>query len=161
RMERLHPGVADLPVGGFARASGCMDARWEGVRFRHLLDMATGLYDSPAYMADEDDAKVRGFFAPDDHARRLAFACEAYPRREAPGARWVYHSSDTYLLGTVLQEALRRLPGREGEDLFDTVVWAGVLGPAGLSPTARATRRSNDIARQPLAGYGLTLLPDD
>lgn len=161
RMERLHPGVADLPVTGFARASGCMGERWEGVRFRHLLDMATGQYDSPAYMADEDDAKVRGFFAPDTHAQRLAFACEAYPRREAPGARWVYHTSDTYLLGTVLQEALRRLPGRAGDDLFDDVVWAGVLGPAGLSPTARATRRSHDDARQPAFGYGLTLLGDD
>ena len=161
RMERLHPGVAELPAGGFARASGCRDARWEGVRFRHLLDMSTGLYDSPAYMADEDDAKVRGFFAPDDHARRLAFACEAYPRQEAPGARWVYHTSDTYLLGTVLQEALRRLPGHGEDDVFDDVLWAGVLGPVGLSPTARATRRSNDEARQPPFGFGLTLLGDD
>lgn len=161
RMERLHPGVADLPVSGFARASGCMGARWEGVRFRHLLDMSTGLYDSPGYMADEDDAKVRGFFAPDTHARRLAFACEAYPRQEDPDTRWVYHTSDTYLLGTVLQEALRRLPGRGDDDVFDDVLWAGVLGPAGLSPTARATRRSNDAARQPPFGFGLTLLGDD
>lgn len=161
RMELLHPGVTDLPVSGFAHATGCMDARWEGVRFRHLLDMSTGLYDSPAYMADEDDAKVRGFFAPDEHIRRLAFACEAYPRREVPGARWVYHTSDTYLLGTVLQQALRRLPGRGSDDIFDDVVWAGVLGPAGLSPTARATRRSHDDARQPLFGFGLTLLGDD
>jgi hypothetical protein len=161
RMERLHPGVADLPVNGFARAGGCRTEKWDGVSFRHLLDMATGQYDSPAYMADEDDARVRDFFAPDTHAQRLAFACEAYPRRDAPGTRWVYHTSDTYLLGTVLQEALRRLPGREDADLFNDVVWADVFAPIGLSPTAHTTRRSYDDARQPLFGFGLTLLSDD
>ncbi|MGY0612563.1 serine hydrolase [Luteimonas sp. A501] len=161
RMERLHPGVAELPVSGFARASGCMTEKWDGVNFRHLLDMTTGQYDSPAYMADEDDAKVRGFFAPDTHAQRLAFACEAYPRHDAPGARWVYHTSDTYLLGTVLQEALRRLPGRSDDDFFDDVLWADVFAPLALSPTARVTRRSQDDARQPLSGFGLTLLSDD
>ena len=161
RMERLHPGVKDLAVADFAPASGCRTEKWRDVRFLHLLDMATGQYDSPAYMADEDDARVRDFFSPESHAQRLAFACEAYPRREAPGARWVYHTSDTYLLGTVLQQALRRLPGRERDDVFDDVLWPGVLGPIGLSPTARATRRSRDEARQPFFGWGLTLLSDD
>jgi CubicO group peptidase (beta-lactamase class C family) len=161
RMERMHPGVAELPVSGFARASGCMTEKWAGVTFRHLLDMATGQYDSPTYMADEDHAKVRSFFVPETHAQRLAFACEAYPRHDAPGTRWVYHTPDTYLLGTVLQEALRRLPGRAGDDLFDDVLWADVFAPLALSPTARVTRRSHDDARQPLSGFGLTLLTDD
>lgn len=161
RMERLHPGVKDLPVGPFAHASGCLADKWTGVSFRHLLDMATGQYDNPAYMADEDAARMRDFFVPATHAQRLAFACEAYPHREAPGARWVYHTSDTYLLGTVLQHALRRLPGRAHDDIFDDVLWAGVFGPIGLGPTARATRRSDDAARQPFSGWGLTLLSDD
>lgn len=161
RMERLHPGVKDLPVDRFAPATGCRGDRWRDVRFLHLLDMATGQYDAPAYMADEDDARVRDFFVPSSHARRLAFACEAYPRREPPGERWVYHTSDTYLLGTVLQEALRRLPGREHADVFDDVLWTDVLGPLGLGPAARATRRSYDEARQPFFGWGLTLTSDD
>ncbi|MBP6216452.1 MAG: serine hydrolase [Luteimonas sp.] len=161
RMERLHPGVKDLPVAGFAPATGCRGDKWRDVSFLHLLDMATGQYDAPGYMADEDAARVRDFFVPDTHAQRLAFACEAYPHREPPGERWVYHTSDTYLLGTVLQQALRRLPGRERDDVFDDVLWSGVLGPMGLSPTARVTRRSHDDARQPFFGWGLTLLPDD
>lgn len=161
RLERLHPGIAAQPVAAHARASGCLGARWQGVTFLHLLDMASGQYDSPAYMADEDDARVRDFFAPDTHAPRLAFACEAYPRHEPPGTRWVYHTSDTYLLGTVLQDALRHLPGRGHDDVFDDVLWADVLGPLGLSPVARATRRSHDEARQPFFGWGLTLLGDD
>ncbi|WP_194269618.1 serine hydrolase [Stenotrophomonas sp. MYb238] len=161
RLERLYPGIAAQPVGTHARASGCRGDRWRDVTFLHLLDMATGQYDSPAYMADEDDARVRDFFAPDTHAPRLAFACEAYPRRDPPGTRWVYHTSDTYLLGTVLQDALRRIPGRERDDVFDDVLWADVFGPLGLSSAARATRRSDDEARQPFFGWGLTLLGED
>lgn len=161
RMEQRWPGTRALPVDRYARASGCMTAKWQGVAFQHLLDMATGQYDSPAYMADEDDPRVQAFFAPDTHAQRLAFAYEAYPRREAPGTRWVYHTSDTYLLGTVLQQALREKTGRGDADFYEDVVWADVFAPLALSPTARATRRSHDAARQPLAGWGLTLLADD
>ena len=161
RMQRLHPGIADEPVSRHARTSGCMTEKWEGVALRHLLDMSAGQYDDDAYMADEDSPRIVDFFAPDTHARRLAFACEAYPRREAPGARWVYHTSDTYLLGTALQNALRRIPGRTHEDVFDDLLWADLFAPLRLSPTARATRRSYDEARQPLFGWGLTLLSDD
>lgn len=161
RLERLYPGIAAQPVSAHARASGCRSDKWQGVNFLHLLDMATGQHDSPAYMADEDDARVRDFFAPDRHAQRLAFACEAYPRRDAPGTRWVYHTSDTYLLGTVLQDALRRIPGHARDDVFDNVLWADVFAPLGLSPTAHTTRRSHDEARQPFFGWGLTLLGDD
>lgn len=161
RLERLYPGIAAQPVSTHARASGCRSDKWQDVNFLHLLDMATGQHDAPAYMADEDDARVRDFFAPDQHAQRLAFACEAYPRRDAPGMRWVYHTSDTYLLGTVLQDALRRIPGRERDDVFDDVLWADVFGPLGLSPGARATRRSHDEARQAFFGWGLTLRGDD
>src|SRR3546814_5834521 len=47
-MERLHPGVKDLPVGPFSHASGCMADKWKDTRFVDLLDMATGQYESPA-----------------------------------------------------------------------------------------------------------------
>lgn len=161
RMQQLYPGIAEEPVSRHARASGCMMETWDGVTLRHLLDMSTGQYDAAGYMADEDSPRIGGFFAPDTHAQRLAFACEAYPRREAPGARWVYHTSDTYLLGTVLQNALRRISGRERDDVFDDMLWTDVLAPLHLSPTARVTRRSYDKARQPLFGWGLTLLSDD
>ncbi|MCR6625756.1 MAG: beta-lactamase family protein [Pseudoxanthomonas sp.] len=161
RMERLHPGTEDLQVNQFAPATGCRSEKWRGVTFRHLLDMTTGQYDAPTYMADEDNVRVRAFFAPSTHAQRLAYACEAYPRNESPGSRWVYHTSDTYLLGTVLQEAWRRLPRRAHDDVFDDLLWADVFGPLGLSPTARATRRSDDEARQAFFGWGLTLHADD
>src|SRR3546814_14174431 len=109
-------------------------------------------------MADEGAAGMRDFFVPDTHAQRLAFACQAYPRKQAPGTRWVYHTSDPYLLGTVLQHALRRLPDRAQDDLFDAVLCPGVPGPIRLSPPAPATPPRRDDARQPFLRWGLCLL---
>lgn len=161
RMEALHPGTRDFPVRDWIPASGCRTDKWAGVNLQHLLDMTTGQYDSPAYMADEDDPRIRAFFGATDHATRVAYACEAYPRHEAPGLRWVYHTPDTYLLGTALQQRLRAQTGRANADLFEDLLWRDVFAPLGLSPTARATRRSYDAARQPFSGWGLTLHADD
>src|SRR3546814_11504798 len=141
-MERLHPGVKDLPVGPFSHASGCMADKWKDTRFVDLLDMATGQFESPAYMADEDAARMRDFFVPDTPAQRLAFACEAYPRKQATGTRWVYDTPDPYLLGTVLQHALRRLPDRPQDALCDAALWPAALAPIAVGPTRPATTRT-------------------
>lgn len=161
RLEALYPGAADQPVSRHALASGCRSEDWRGVQFRHLLDMATGHYDSPAYMADEDDARVAAFFKASSHPHKLAFSCEAYARREAPGKRWVYHTPDTYLLGTVMAHFLAQQPGREGQDLFRDVLARDVFSPLGLSATAHATRRTYDDFAQPFFGWGLFLHADD
>src|SRR3546814_19805310 len=128
-MERLHPGVKDLPVGPFSHASGCMADKWKDTRFVDLLDMATGQYESPAYMADEDAARMRDFFVPDTHAPRLAFACEAYPRQQAPRTRRVYHPSDTPPLVTVLHHAVRPLPHRAQAPTIHHLLLPRALAP--------------------------------
>ncbi len=161
RLEALYPGTADQPVSRHALATGCRTEAWRDVRFRHLLDMSTGHYDSPAYMADEDDARVAPFFKATSHPHKLAFSCEAYPRRQPPGQRWVYHTPDTYLLGTVMAHFLAQQPGRAGQDLFRDVLVADVYAPIGLSATARATRRTYDEYAQPFLGWGLFLRADD
>ncbi|MEJ7808302.1 MAG: hypothetical protein WKG03_20570, partial [Telluria sp.] len=110
RMEKLYPGTAALQVN---RPMGCPSSAWQNTNLRHLLDMATGHYDSPAYMADESASKTVNFFGVGTHALKLAFACDAYPRKINPGGTWVYHTSDTYLLGSLLNGTLREKSGRE------------------------------------------------
>src|SRR3546814_13073922 len=39
-MERLHPGVKDLPVGQFSHARGCMADTWKDTRFVAQPDLS-------------------------------------------------------------------------------------------------------------------------
>ena len=129
RLEKLYPGTSELSLAELVPE--CSVAAWRGVTLRNLLDMASGHYLSTAYQADEDSADLLPFFEAETHAVRLSFACNHYPRREAPGRRWVSHTSDT----TVHHEATHQLVAE--------------------------TRRTNDPAAQPFSGYGLTLHRDD
>ena len=161
RMEKLYPGTANKPVSPLVPATGCRGQAWQDVDLLDLLDMATGHYDSAAYMADEDAAKITGFFKPADYAHKLAFACEAWPHATGPGTTWVYHTPDTYLLGVALQNDFKQQPGRKGQDLFTNLLDADIYAPLHLSPTARTTRRSYDATAQPFFGFGLFLHADD
>ena len=158
RLEKLYPGTAELRLAELVPE--CSVAAWRGVTLRNLLDMASGHYLSTAYQADEDSADLLPFFEAETHAVRLSFACNHYPRREAPGRRWVYHTSDTYLLGTALARAYRRHAG-EHADFYRDLLVRDLFAPLHLNPALAETRRTNDPAAQPFSGYGLTLHRDD
>lgn len=161
RMEQLYPGTMQQQVADHAPGPACRGADWADVRFGNLLDMSTGHDDSASYMVDEDAAKVWGFFSTPGAAGKTHFSCAAYPRKTDPGARWVYHTSDTYLLGTVLNHYLRAQPGRAGQDIFRDVLVKDIYAPLALSATAQSSLRTDDAAAQPLFGYGLELHRDD
>lgn len=156
RLEKLYPGSAAAEIT--AHVPQCARG-WTGVTLEQALDMTTGHYRSDAYMADEDDPSIAAFFEPGDHAAKIAFACTHYPRKAASGRKWVYHTSDTYLLGTAMAAILREKRGADA-DLYDYLVWP-LWEDLGLSPTLSTTRRSEDAAAQPFVGWGLTYQPDD
>lgn len=133
---------------------------WQDVSFGNLLDMASGHYDSTAYDEDESSAAMLDFFQAEDHMAKIRFACSHFPRRAAPGTRWVYHTSDTYLLGTALQAFVRRHLGKD-RDFYTDVVAGSLWAPLGLSPVLQSTRRTRDLAAQPFTGWGLLLHRDD
>lgn len=158
RLEKLYPGSAVAEVAGLIPACAA-GRRWAGVTLAQALDMTTGHYGSAAYMGDEDDAAIAGFFEPAGHAAKIAFACDHYSRKAPPGTKWVYHTTDTYLLGTAIAAILREKRGARA-DLYDDLVrplWDGLK----LSPTLSTTRRTEDAAAQPFVGWGLTYQPDD
>ena len=159
RLELLSPGAKQALVADYVpecRAAG----GWEGITFDHLADMATGRYQSTVREADEDATVSSPFFRVDAHADKVRIACTRYPRREPPGIRWVYHTTDTYLLGTAMQAYWRRRQGTAA-DFFRDVLVNGLYTPLGLSPVVAATRRTYDATAQPFAGWGLLLLRDD
>lgn len=158
RLERLYPGTAALAVADLI--TECKTAAWQGVTLRNLLDMSSGHFGSAVNQADEDGPDLLPFFDAEDHASRMAFACNHYPRREGPGLRWIYHTSDTYLLGAALAEAYRRHAGANADFYRDLLV-RDLFVPLALNPALAETRRTNDLAQQPFTGYGLTLHRDD
>ncbi len=161
RMELLYPGTAKNAVSSAVPATGCRTHAWRDITLSNLLDMDTGHYDSSVYMADEDAPKIVGLFQPTTYSYKLAFACEAYPRKQVPGQVWVYHTSDTYLLGVALETELRNKPARAQQEVFGDVLVPDIYRPLGLSPTALVTRRTYDAYAQPFFGWGLTLHADD
>jgi hypothetical protein len=157
RLEKKYPGSQSAPISD--AAGPCGAGRWDGVTLLDALDMATGHYASAAYEADEDSAATeQHFFVPPTYRAKAGYAC-AYGRQTAPGALWVYHTSDTFLLGAALNRILRRHTGGAG-DYYDMLA-AELWRPLQLSPATWTTARTRDLEAVPLTGYGLTLHHDD
>ncbi len=158
RLQQQYPGVRDTVVSDHVPA--CRSGNWGDVTLDNLLDMATGNYDSATYMVDEAAEHTDGLFLSDSHSGKLSYSCGHYPRKDSPGSQWVYHTSDTYIAGTLMADYLRGERGSDA-DLFGDTIVADLWGPLGVSPTGQYTRRTFDAAAQPFTGWGLIWLPDD
>jgi hypothetical protein len=159
RLEKNYPGTTRQLVADYVPA--CQGAAWAGVTFLNVLDMATGNFNSSGFENDENSRATNGFFLALDHQSKIAYSCSVYPHQAPAGTTWVYHTSDTYILGAALNAYLKTLPGRSDQDIFTDVVVAELYAPLELSPVARNSRRTSDAVRQPFTGWGLTFHHDD
>jgi len=159
RMELKYPGFMGNIVAD--QVSDC-DARgnWGDVNYGHVIDMATGNYGSALYMSDEGRTHTNDLFLPLDHASKINYSCTQYDRSASPGTRWVYHTSDTYILGTAMNADIKDLEG-SARDIFDDLLVQEILKPIGTSPTSQVSRRTYDNVQQPFTGWGMTYLRDD
>jgi hypothetical protein len=158
RLALLYPGTTDATVASLVPECAAAGT-WNDVTLGNLLDMTSGHFNSPADQADEDAADIGPFFDASDHAGRIHFACTHYPRKTAPGTQWVYHTADTYILGTALNAFYRSKEGG-GADVYRDVL-TPLWRKLNLSPAIDVTRRSYDSVAQPFTGWGLTLHADD
>ena len=138
----------------------CSGKQWQDVNFSDLLNMTTGNYVAADYGVDEGAKSALTFFTAKTHTQRLKFACDFYPHKSAPGTQFVYHSSDTYLLGTALNNYLSAKLGKTA-DVFNDIVLAKIFKPLQLSPVTYVSRRTQDSVQQAYAGYGLFFTRDD
>jgi hypothetical protein len=159
RLEKLYPGAADQRISDLVE--DCARAgNWRDVRLIDALTMATGNFMSPDAEVDEASPAVdREFFLQEVHQGKIQFSCNAWPRRAKPGTHWVYHTTDTYVLGTAMNRYLRDRAGAE-RDIFDDLILP-LWEPLNLSEVTRHTRRTYDAAAQPWVGFGLMYLPGD
>lgn len=159
RLERLYPGVLQQKIATYVPE--CRNSqRWGQVTFEHALSMATGNYTDPTYDVDENASATTGFFLAEDHASKIHMACSQHSHRAAAGTRWVYHTTDTYILGTALNAFLKDRRGSSA-DYYEDVLVRELWQPLGLSPLMDSTRRTRDRKRQPFTGWGLVFHRDD
>ncbi|MCF6263871.1 MAG: hypothetical protein L3J24_09840 [Xanthomonadales bacterium] len=157
RMEAKYPGVGNIAVTRVIPE--CADTLWRGVSLNHLLNMRSGNYRSRKAEADEASERMVDFFVATSHAEKLELACNMFPRKTKPGKHFVYHTSDTYLAGVMLNRLYQRFEGKT--DIYTDWFAADLWKDLGLSPLLATTKRTYDKVKQPLTGVGLTYNIDD
>jgi len=158
--QKYDPQVTGLLIKDYVPEYSESPGDWEGVTFNHTIDMSTGNYASPGYMTDEDGSRMGEFFGAQPYSARIAAAFD-WPHAAGPGTRWVYRTSDTFILTRALHNYLQTQAGPEA-DIFQFVV-DEVYQPLGLGRGAFTTLRTADDGWQGQAegGYGLWWIPDD
>ncbi|MEV5795689.1 hypothetical protein [Streptomyces sp. NPDC052192] len=132
---------------------------WSGVTFQDTANMATGNYSSSDFESDEAGSSMTAFFDAEAYGPKMTAAL-AFPHSAAPGTKWVYHSSDTFVLARAMQNYLVSKAGA-GSDIY-RFIRDQVLVPLHLSPDVLTTERTDNTATgQPLGGYGLFYTQDD
>jgi len=159
-MVKRWPEFERLTVSAMVPECRLPDGRWDDVTTRQLLNMTTGNYASADFSKDEDSAEMTPFFLAESHADKLSFSCETWPRQKQPGSQLVYHTTDHYLMGTLMNEFLRQKQGPQS-DIFRDLIDENIFKSLQLSQTSRVTQRSYDKAAQPFTAYGLFFRPDD
>lgn len=158
RLEQKYPGAKDATV--FNTVPECSSAaQWGDVTLENALDMATGSYQSSDYEVDEANYAVDWLYS-NSHAEKINIACQFYSRQEQPGTRWVYHSSDTYLVGRGVNQYLQNQTGGN-TDFFTDLLVAEVYTPLALSPSMSQSIRTRDSVAAAVAGLGVFYHADD
>jgi hypothetical protein len=157
RLEKLYPGISQATIASLV--DECNSKEWRDVTIENALDMTTGNFRSTNPGVDEDSAPHEQFVFSDKHKNKLDFACSYFERNAKPGSQFVYHTSDTYLVGVALTAFLGQK--NPGADLYETVLVEPLWRSLGLSPLMDDSKRTYDRAAQPFAGYGLTYEVDD
>ncbi|SEA11970.1 choice-of-anchor D domain-containing protein [Microbulbifer marinus] len=159
RLEQKYSGTFNQIIGNYVPDCAA-NGNWDDVTFEHALDMTTGNYNLAGYMSDEGATHTNDLFLPEDHASKISYSCSEYSRKATPGTKWVYHTSDTYILGTAMNAYVQGIEG-SSTDIFTDILLDEVLAPLGVSPTAKFSRRTYDAVAQPFTGWGLMWLRDD
>jgi hypothetical protein len=158
--QEYDPQITDRLVRDYVPEAASSPGDWSKVTFDDILDMATGNYASSGFMVDEEGRIFDEFFALVDYAGMIRVALD-WPHSAAPGTRWVYRSSDTFIAVQALQNHLRTYEGADA-DLFDFTV-REIYQPLKLGPGFFSTLRTseNNWQGQPFGATGIWWIPDD
>ena len=158
--QKYGPEISEFLIKDYVPEYVDSPGDWETVTFNNAIDMSTGNYVSVGFMTDDNSQKMGEFFAAQPYARRIeaAFDC---PHAAEPGTRWVYRTSDTFIVTRALHNYLQAQE-RADADIYHFVV-DEVYRPLGLGPGAYTSMRTadNNWNGQAEGGYGQWWIPDD
>jgi CubicO group peptidase (beta-lactamase class C family) len=157
--QKYDPGLPALLIRDYVPEHRESPGDWSRVSFDNVLDMATGNYDSAGMMVDEEQWD-NPFWTADYYDDVIAAAFN-WPHRAPAGTRWVYRTSDTFILTRALHNYLVSKGGQQA-DIYDFVV-EEVYKPLKLGPGVFTVLRTkdDDWQGQPYGGLGMWWIPDD
>jgi len=162
-LAKKYPNIFDEKISDWIKE--CQGENWRDVTFSHLLNMSTGNYQSLAHSRDEGAEHSQIFFKAETHQEKIHYSCHQFSKQSRAGKNFVYHSSDTYLLGSALDAFLKEKMMAENKfkvgSLFDLIFKEKIWPALNLSSVAYSTRQTSDQLKQPFTGYGLFFTRDD
>lgn len=160
RLAQLYgASVSSQIVGSLVPETASATGVWSDVTLNNALDMATGNYSLAGYESDEDGPKMSDFFVAETYADKISKAL-VFPRKAAPGTKWIYHSSDAFITARAEDAILKSHQG-SGTDIFN-MLRDDVLKPLRLSPESWASvRTDNSVTGKPFGGYGMFWTSDN
>jgi len=151
--------VPELRIADYVEETADAAGDWSAVTLGHALDMTTGNYVDPRTYEDEN-SHINAFYDARTYAEKMWQALRA-PHQDAPGTRWVYRSTDTFVAGRTMA---RFLSFEEGQnlDLFKWMV-REVYRPLKTGPGFHTTLRTadNNWRGLPFTYMGLFWTHDD
>ena len=158
--QKYDPAAPGLLVKDYVPEAAASHGDWSTVTFDHVLDMATGNYESAGFMVDEEHWDSDPFWIEEYYTERIAAAFD-WPHSADPGTQWVYRTFDTFIVTRALHNYLGSLESSDA-DIFEFVV-DEVYIPLKMGPGVFTTLRTKDDnwQGQPVGGYGMWWVPDD
>ncbi len=158
--QKYDPGVPELLIQDYVPEAADSRGDWSEVTFDHVLDMATGNFETAERMVDEEHWDTDPFWLTEDYQSQIKAAFN-WPHSAPPGTTWVYRTFDTFIVTRAMHNYLRQ-QGGPSADIFDFVV-AEVYQPLKMGPGVFSSLRASEAngPGQPYGGYGLWWIPDD
>ena len=138
----------------------CNKKKWSDVTLENLSDMSTGQYFSTNFDYDESSLATTNFlFRADSHKQKVKIACNSFPRKKRPGKSFIYHTTDTYLLGVALNNYL--INNTSASDYFDDVLVPFLEGYNFSSISKFSLRTIDENYNNALTGLGMYFSVND
>eukprot|EP01125_Pyxidicula_operculata_P008550 TRINITY_DN2862_c0_g1_i1.p1 TRINITY_DN2862_c0_g1~~TRINITY_DN2862_c0_g1_i1.p1 ORF type:complete len:959 (-),score=234.39 TRINITY_DN2862_c0_g1_i1:18-2894(-) len=160
------------PCGSGCAKAGC--ASWTSTTVGNVLDMSSGNYKMSTYMTDEDSSTTTtSFFLKETASDKITYSCSnvaatnstyiaAYSYKASQGSTFVYHTTDHYLLATMLNLIVKNYTGQNLITFMNNELYK----PLNMSTVSQLPRTTYDVGvapedSQPWGAWGMFFVPDD